>query len=73
MCVAIPVKVLEIKGTKGVIEFGGLNKEVELYLTPEVRVGEYILLHAGFAIQRIDEGEAKETLKLLEEIIEISG
>ncbi|MGD2124987.1 MAG: HypC/HybG/HupF family hydrogenase formation chaperone [Desulfobacteraceae bacterium] len=70
---AIPVKVLEIKGTKGVIEFGGLNKEVELYLTPEVRVGEYILLHAGFAIQRIDEGEAKETLKLLEEIIEISG
>ena len=73
MCVAIPVKVLEIKGSRGLIEIGGLNKEIELYLTPDIQVGDYVLLHAGFAIQRIDEGEAKETLRLLEEISEVSG
>ncbi|HBF43593.1 MAG TPA: HypC/HybG/HupF family hydrogenase formation chaperone [Desulfobacteraceae bacterium] len=73
MCVAIPVKIVEIKGSRGLIEFGGLNKEIELYLTPHVSVGDYVLLHAGFAIKRIDEDEAKETLRLLEEISEISG
>ena len=73
MCVASPVKVLEIKGGRGLIEIGGLNKEIELYLTPDIQVGDYVLLHAGFAIQRIDEGEAKETLRLLEEMSEVSG
>ena len=73
MCVAIPGKVLEIKGSKGVIEFGGLSKEVELYLTPDAQVGDYVLLHAGFAIRRIDEGEAQKTLRLLEEMSEVSG
>ena len=73
MCVAIPVKVIRIKNKKGLIEFGGLKKEIELSLTPDVRTGDYVLLHAGFAIQRLDEVEAKETLRLLEEMSEISG
>ena len=73
MCVAIPVEIVEIKGSRGLIEFGGLKKEIELALTPHVRVGDYVLLHAGFAIQKMDEDEAKETLKILEEISEISG
>jgi len=73
MCVAIPVKVIRIKDKKGLIEFGGLKKEIELSLTPDVRTGDYVLLHAGFAIQRLDEVEAKETLRLLEEMSEISG
>ena len=73
MCVAIPVEIIGIKGSRGVIEFGGLKKEIEISLTPDVHVGDYVLLHAGFAIQKIDEAEAKETLKILEEISEISG
>jgi len=73
MCVAIPVKVILIKDTKGLIELGGLRKEIELCLTPDVRTGDYVLLHAGFAIQRLDEVEAKETLRLLEEMSEVSG
>ncbi|MCJ7684494.1 MAG: HypC/HybG/HupF family hydrogenase formation chaperone [Desulfobacteraceae bacterium] len=72
MCVAIPVKVIEIKDNRGLIEIGGLRKEIELYLTPDVRVGDYVLLHAGFAIKKIDEDVANESLRLLEEISEIS-
>ena len=72
MCVAVPVKVVEIRTNRGLIEFGGIKKEVELSLTPDVRVGDYVLLHAGFAIQRLDEVEAKETLRLLEELCEVS-
>ena len=72
MCVAIPVKVIEIKDSRGLIEIGGLRKEIELYLTPDVRVGDYVLLHAGFAIKKIDEDAANESLRLLEEISEIS-
>jgi hydrogenase expression/formation protein HypC len=72
MCVAIPVKVIEIKDSRGLIEIGGLSKEIELYLTPDVRVGDYVLLHAGFAIKKIDEDAANESLRLLEEISEIS-
>ena len=73
MCVAIPVKVILIKDKKGLIELGGLKKEIELSLTPDIRTGDYVLLHAGFAIQRLDEVEAKETLRLLEEMSEVSG
>jgi hydrogenase expression/formation protein HypC len=72
MCVAVPVKVVEIRTNRGLIEFGGIKKEIELSLTPDVRVGDYVLLHAGFAIQQLDEVEAKETLRLLEELREVS-
>lgn len=73
MCLAIPTRVIEIKGTNAVVEFGGVCKEIGLQLVPDAKVGDYVLLHAGFAIQKMDEGEARETLKLLEELIEVSG
>lgn len=73
MCLAIPTRVIEIKGTNAVVEFGGVRKEIGLQLVPDAKVGDYVLLHAGFAIQKMDEGEARETLKLLEELIEVSG
>ena len=73
MCLAIPVKVVEIKDNRGFVELSGLKKEVALDLTPDVREGDYVLLHAGFAIKKIDEKEAKETLELLEEINGVSG
>ena len=72
MCVAIPVRVVEIQGSKGLIELGGLSKEIELCLTPDVQKGHYVLLHAGFAIRIIDEDESRETLRLLEGVIEAS-
>jgi len=72
MCLAIPTRIIEIKGTNAVVEFGGVHKDIGLQLVPDARVGDYVLLHAGFAIQRLDEKEALETLKLLEELIEVS-
>lgn len=73
MCLAIPTKVIEIKGNLGVVEFGGVRKDIGLSLLPELKIGDWVLLHAGFAIQKLDEEEAKETLRLLEEISEVSG
>lgn len=68
MCLAVPMKVLEIKGKTGLVEVGGVRKEANLQLLEQVNVGDYIIVHAGFAIQKLDENEAQETLKLLEEM-----
>ena len=69
MCLAVPVKVVEkVNSDCAVVEMSGVRKEISLGLLREVEVGEYVLLHAGFAIQRLDEKEAVATLKLLEEL-----
>ena len=52
----------------GKVEFGGILKEVRLAYTPEAQLGDYVLVHVGFAISRIDETEAQETFDLLEQI-----
>lgn len=71
MCLAVPSKVIEINGNIGKVDFGGVNKEVNLCLLEEVKVGDYIIVHAGYALQRIDEEEALETLQLFREIVEL--
>ncbi len=72
MCLAIPGKVLNIdtnvQPTMGMVSFGGIQKRVCLEWTPEVAVGDYVIVHVGFAISKMDETEALETLKLIEEI-----
>ena len=68
MCLAIPVLIQEIEGPVAVVETGGVKRKVGLALTPEAKVGQYVLIHAGYAIGVLDEEEAKETLKLLEEM-----
>jgi hydrogenase expression/formation protein HypC len=69
MCLAIPGKVLEIittvQPTMGKVSFGGIKKEVCLELVPEVQVGDYVIVHVGFAISKMDEQDALETLELL--------
>ena len=70
MCLAVPVKVLQIDGLKALVELGGLTRQASLMLVPDTRVGDYVLLHAGFAIQKLDEKEAEETLRLFAEIAE---
>ena len=61
-------KIEEIEGQYANINFGGVKRKIGLHLVPEAGIGDYVLLHAGFAIKKIDEEEAKETLSLLEEI-----
>jgi len=68
MCLAIPALVKSIAGSEAEAEIGGIGRKISVVLTPEVRVGDYVLLHTGYAINVIDEEEAEETLKLLVEM-----
>jgi hydrogenase expression/formation protein HypC len=72
MCLAIPGKVLSIdtnvQPTMGVVSFGGVEKRVCLEWTDDVKLGDYVIVHVGFAISKMDEQEALETLKLIAEI-----
>jgi hydrogenase expression/formation protein HypC len=68
MCLAVPGKVLCLDGSKGIVEIGNMRREVFMHLVPEATVNEYVLVHAGCAIQMIDEEEAKITLDILKEI-----
>ncbi len=70
MCLAVPVRVLQVDGLKALVELGGLTRQASIMLVPDTKVGDYILLHAGFAIQKLDEEEAEETIRLLTEIAE---
>jgi hydrogenase expression/formation protein HypC len=68
MCVAIPARVKSIEGSLADVEVGGVSRKISVQLTPEVQKNDYVLVHAGFAIQVVDEQEARETLKLFEEL-----
>ena len=70
MCLAVPVRVVSIEGSEAEVEVGGVRRRVSIMLTPEVRAGQYVLLHTGYAIGVVDEAEAQETLKLLQEMVE---
>lgn len=70
MCLGIPGRILEIEKRIARVDVGGLLREISIDLCPDVSVGEYVLIHAGFAIQKVDEQEAKETLELLQQMAE---
>lgn len=67
MCLAIPAKVIEINGPMATVDIAGNSRQVGIILTPEAQPGDYVLVHAGFAIQIIDEKEAQETLAIFAE------
>lgn len=72
MCLGVPGKILEIYETDGIrmgkIDFGGIVKETCLAYVPEIEIGDYAIVHVGFAITRLDEESAMETLDLLNQI-----
>ena len=72
MCLAVPGKIVEIYKSNdllmGKIDFGGIIREACLAYVPEAKIGDYTIIHVGFALNLIDEKEAMETLALLEEI-----
>ena len=70
MCLAIPALVKSIEGLEADVEIGGVSRKASIMLTPEVKVGDYVLLHTGHAITVIDEEEAEETLALFRELVE---
>jgi len=68
MCLAIPAKIVEIEDNMGTIDMEGTRREVSLLLLEDARIGDYVIVHAGFAIHKIDEKEAMESIKLLREM-----
>lgn len=70
MCLAVPGKILNIDNYKGVVEIGNMKREVFMHLLPDIKVGQYVLVHAGCAIQTIDEEEAAKTLEIIKELAE---
>jgi hydrogenase expression/formation protein HypC len=71
MCLAIPAKIIKIEDNVATIDVDGVQREASLLLLEDAMVGEYVIVHAGFAIQRIDEAAAMETLNLLREAAEL--
>ena len=78
MCLGIPGKIISIEENEldipmGKVSFGGIAKEVCLAFTPEAQVGDYVIVHVGFALSRLDEEEARQTLDILAELEEIAA
>lgn len=75
MCLAVPGEILSISGADasrtGVVSFGGARKEASLAFVPEARVGDYVLVHAGFAISVVDAEEAAQTLEYFRQMGEL--
>ena len=68
MCLAIPALIKSIEDKEAEVEMGGITRRISLWLTPEAKVGDYALVHTGYAINILNQEEGEETLKLLEEI-----
>jgi hydrogenase expression/formation protein HypC len=66
MCLGVPMKIIEVEGTTATVEMAQVRQECDLSLAPEARVGDYVIVHAGFAIEVLDEEDARETLELLD-------
>jgi len=68
MCLAIPVRIISVNGTLAQVDANGLRRQADVRFIDNPRKGDYVLLHAGFAIEKIDEKEAHDRLKLLKDI-----
>ncbi len=68
MCLAVPAKVIDIQDKLARVEISGVQRDASLMLLPEAKIGDFVLVHAGFAMQIVDEKEAEETTALLKEL-----
>jgi len=68
MCLAIPMKVEKVEGEFAIVSVGSVKKEVNISFIENVKKGDYLIVHAGFAISKLDKKEAEETLKIFEEM-----
>ena len=75
MCLAVPGKILSINGEdlmrSGAVSFGGITKQVSLAYVPEAKIGDYVIVHVGFAISTVDESEAMQTFEYLKQMGEL--
>lgn len=73
MCVGVPMKIIEVKYPSGIAEAKGVRRDIGLQLLPEsdIKVGDYVIVHVGFAIEKVDRGLADEIWKAFDEILEV--
>lgn len=71
MCLAVPYRVISKDGNKAIADVFGMKKEIDIRIIENVEIDEYVLVHAGFAIQRVSPEDAEETLELLTELCEV--
>lgn len=69
MCLAVPARVLEINGNVAIVDFGGVRREARTDFIKDLKVGDYVIVHTGFAIEKLDEKAALESLKAWEEVM----
>lgn len=74
MCLAVPMKIVEMKDMDATVELGGVRRPISLSLLSEnsLQIGDYVIVHAGFAIQKLDDDDARERLILLKEMLELA-
>ena len=72
MCLAVPAKIKSIERQEALVDFGGIQKKISLGILNRVKKGDYVLIHAGFAIGKVEKSEAEDTLKALKELKEVS-
>jgi hydrogenase expression/formation protein HypC len=72
VCLAVPLRIETIEGETALVELGGVRRQVSLVLTPEAQVGDYVIIHTGFALSVLDEEEALETLELFRSMEEMA-
>lgn len=68
MCLAVPAKINKIKDKEALVDFGGVQKKISLGILSGVKTGDYVLIHAGFAIGKVDKREAEKTFRALKEL-----
>ncbi|ERI91274.1 hydrogenase assembly chaperone HypC/HupF [Clostridiales bacterium oral taxon 876 str. F0540] len=73
MCLGLPLKIIEISGKEAVGELNGIRRKVRIDLIENLNVGEYVMVHAGFAIEKIEEADALETLEIVDELEKAAG
>jgi hydrogenase expression/formation protein HypC len=69
MCLAVPAKVTAVEGDEAVLDYGGIKRRANISMLRDVRIGDYVLVHVGYAISKLDEQEALETLELWNKIL----
>ena len=73
MCLGIPGKIIKIDGNMATVDIEGVSRQISLQLVENIALGDYVLLHSGFAIQKMDEKDAQETLDLLHQIVDLNN
>jgi len=68
MCLAIPALIKSMKNEEADVDMGGITRRISLRLTPQAKVGDYVIVHTGYAINILDQHEAQETLRLFQEL-----